>query len=198
MKNGVLITASLAFLSFCPATAGAADFFAWNDHAAPLDFRFGNHIDTHQQTAQRPNGELAGFLYVHFTGVTTRDGYRVATHDDCNRVSCSPGWTLFGKPRSATFLFHEMDDHPVFRVKRSDIPQPGTFVHFHAKGPSEESSGPGFLLAFLAIDRFCFVHHDAVNATAGATCSENGGVPVTPGIDVATHLNIVTSYPSES
>jgi hypothetical protein len=197
MKSRIVITAALAFLSLQPARASAADVFAWSNHTAPFDFRFGNEIDGHQQTTLRPNGELAGLLYVHFTGVTTRDGYRVATHDDCNLVSCSPGWTLFGKPRSATFLYHEMDDHPVFLVKRSDIPQPGTFVHFHATGPSEHASGPGFLLALFAVDRFCFIHHDGAGARAAATCAENGGAPVSPGIDVATHSNIVSSYPSE-
>jgi hypothetical protein len=39
---------------------------AFND--PPLDFLFGNHIDTHQQTHLLNNGDLRGNFYIIFTG----------------------------------------------------------------------------------------------------------------------------------
>jgi len=184
-----------AVLSLVTSTALATAFSAWNDHAAPLDFKFGNDIDGHQQSQLRRNGDLAGFLYVHFPGVTTADGYRVASHADCNAMSCSVGWTMLGKPRDAAFLYHDMDDHPVFLIDRSEIPQPGAFAHFHRVAPDHASSGAGYALQLVALDKFCFIHHEADMADASKTCQGNGGVPITPGLDIASHLNIVTSTP---
>ena len=196
MKRRMTIISAVAALFVGTGSAAAAGFFTWSDHAAPLDFEFGNEIDGHQQSQLRRNGELAGFLYVRFTGVTTADGYRVASHVDCNAMpGCSVGWTLLGKQRDAAFLFHDMDDHPVFLIDRSEIPQPGAFAHFHRVGPDHASSGSGYMLQLVAVDKFCFLHHEADQADASKTCLENGGVAVTPGIDVASHLNIVTSLP---
>ena len=42
---------------------------------------------------------------------------------------------MHGKPQAATFLYQPMHDHPVFLVSRPDIPQPGSYVHFHWYGP---------------------------------------------------------------
>jgi len=38
----------------------------------------------------------------------------------------------------------------------------------------------------------------ADSASTSKTCRENGGVAVNPGIDIATHLNIVASFPGQS
>ena len=195
MKRRMAVVSAAALLSLVASSAAAAAFCAWNNHAAPLDFKFGNDIDGHQQSQLRRNGDLAGFLYVRFTGVTTADGYRVASHADCNAMACSVGWTMLGKQRDAAFLYHAMDDHPVFLIDRSEIPQPGAFAHFHRVGPDHASSGSGYLLQLVAIDKFCFMHHEADMADAGKTCQENGGVAITPGVDIASHLNIVTSAP---
>jgi hypothetical protein len=187
--------AAAAALSLVTSSAAAA-MSAWNNHAAPLDFKFGNDIDGHQQSQIRKNGDLAGFLYVRFTGVTTADGYRAASHADCNAMpDCSVGWTMLGKKRDAAFLYHDMDDHPVFLIDRSEIPQPGAFAHFHRVGPDHASSGSGYLLQLVAVDKFCFIHHEGDMAETNKTCQENGGVVITPGLDVASHLNIVTSTP---
>jgi hypothetical protein len=51
------------------------------------------------------------------------------------------------------------------------------------------------VLQLTAVDRFCFVHHDAASASNARSCRDNGGVSVDPGIDIATHLNIVASRP---
>jgi hypothetical protein len=176
----------------------ATDIYPWRHHAAPFNFMFGNDIDTHQQTRTVTGGSLFGFFYVRFTGVVTKDRYGVATHVDCNAFAdCTVGWILHGASTNASFLYQVPPDHPVFLVARPDIPQPGAYAHFHWLGsqPPAGTSAEGYLLQLTAADRFCFVHHDAGVATSNRTCRENGGVNVDPGIDIATHLNIVTTRP---
>jgi hypothetical protein len=53
------------------------------------------------------------------------------------------------------------------------------------------------LLQFEAVDTFCFVHEDAAGFDERRSCKDptNGGTVVRPGIDIATHLNIVGSDP---
>lgn len=200
MKKLTLMLA-VAALSLLGATRAAAiDHYPWNNHAAPFTFLFGNDIDTHQQTHQLRDGSLWGFFYISFTGVVTKDGYRVATHVDCRAfTSCTVGWILNGQPRKATFLFQVPPDHPVFLVDRLTIPQPGGFAHFHWLDgmPPPGQSVNGYLLQLTAVDTFCFIHDGATAASASKnkTCLNNGGIEVDPGIDIATHLNIVTSFP---
>jgi hypothetical protein len=169
--------------------------YPWRNHAAPYDFLFGNEIDTHQQTRVKADDALSGFLYVHYTGETSADGLPIATHDDCAVAVCDVGWTIDGLPANATFLYHVEHDHPVWLVDRADIPQPGAYAHFHWVGAPPVAAGDarsGYLLELRAIGRFCFVHH----ATDGSgSCANRGGVAVVPGIDIATHVNIVASFP---
>lgn len=179
----------------------------WRDHAPPRDFLFGNHIDSHQQMTMNRNGDLRGFLYIAYTGELV-DGVPVARHCDANTPpqSCVTGWKLKGKPVYAQFLYHH-HDHPVWLVEdRTEVPQPGAYGHFHWVTPmnggndprasasdydplclaqtAEELMGtpicPGYLLELQALRRFVFEH---------------GGerIPVRPGLDIATHVNIVTS-----
>jgi hypothetical protein len=193
-----LIAGATLALSVCGA-AHAADLYPWRNHEQPFSFVFGNEIDTHQQTRLTRDGSLFGFFYIRFTGLRTKDHYPVATHVDCNaRPDCTVGWSLNGKPVSATFLYQTMEEHPVFLVNRADIAQPGSPSHFHWLGavmPMPRQTLDGFLLQLTAVDRFCFIHHGAGAATAAATCRQNGGINVDPGVDIATHLNIVTSAP---
>jgi hypothetical protein len=196
MKVSPLL-AALA-LSLSASAASAADLYPWRDHAHPFAFLFGNEFDTHQQSRQTRDGSLFGFLYVHLTGVITRDRYPVATHADCNAVpDCTTGWTLSGKRANGTLLYHAPDDHPVFLVARADIPQPGAHAHFHWLGPDPAAGArvSGYLLQLTAVERFCFIPHGAEAATGSRSCRENGGVNVDPGVDIASHLNIVTSQP---
>jgi hypothetical protein len=190
-------SAALALTTF--GSANAADLYPWRNHEPPFNFFFGNEIDTHQQTRVTRDGSLFGFFYIAFTGIQTKDHYPVATHVDCNAsASCTVGWTLNGKPISATFLYQTMEEHPVFLVNRADITEPGSPSHFHWLGavmPMPRQTVNGFLLQLTAVDRFCFIHHGAGAATAAATCRQNGGVNVDPGGDIATHLNIVASAP---
>lgn len=189
--------AGLALSLLAAGSAVAADLYPWRNHAPPFGFLFGNEIDTHQQTRRGRDGSLFGFFYVRFTGVVTKDRYGVATHVDCNSVSdCTVGWTLNGKPVNARFLYHVPTDHPVYLVARPDIPQPGAYAHFHWTGSEPFGpSVPGYLLQLTAVDRFCFIHHGAEIATGDRTCRENGGIAVDLGVDIATHMNVVTSYP---
>ena len=161
----------------------------WRDHAPPFDFLFGNHFDTHQQTRETVDGDLLGFLYVTFTGEVTADGFRVASHctDMTPRSQCVVGWILRGKPGVATFLYHGMD-HPVWLVEsRNDIPQPGGYSHFHWLGGPHDAEGlthgavfDGYFLELQAVDTFAFRH-------------SGEDLLVQPGLDLRTHLNIVTS-----
>jgi hypothetical protein len=190
-----LIALTIFVLSLLGAGSATA-FYPWRNHVAPFPFLFGNDIDTHQQTQLRIDGSLSGYFYIHFTGVVTKDGYPVATHVDCSARLCTVGWTLNGEPATATFLYHVDGDHPVFLVSRVDIPEPGAHAHFHWLGnmpATGETSG--YLLQLTAVDTFCFVHHGADDAQNGKTCRDNGGIAVKPGIDIATHLNIVTTFP---
>lgn len=200
MKKIALILAVVAVSILGTSPAIAVRDFPWKDHAAPFTFLFGNDFDGHQQTQQLPNGSLWGFFYISYTGVVTKDGYRVATHVDCSASAhCTVGWLLNGEPSKARFLFQVEHDHPVFLVDRLNIPQPGSHAHFHwINGmPAPVQSVDGYLLQLTAQDRFCFIHDQAtaVSARRNVTCIENGGIEVNHGIDIATHLNIVTSFP---
>lgn len=198
MRKLIAFFATTALFLSGGSVATATDLYPWRNHAAPFSFLFGNEIDTHQQTRHTRDRSLFGFFYVEFTGVVTRDRYRVATHVDCNANSdCTVGWTLNGRPVRATLLYHVEHDHPVFLVSRADIPQPGAHSHFHWLGgmPDMGQSVDGYLLQLTAVDKFCFIHHGAENATSDRTCRDNGGVNVDLGTDIATHLNIVTSAP---
>jgi hypothetical protein len=198
MNTTLRLLASLAIYVIATGTAIATDLYPWRNHAAPFGFLFGNEIDTHQQTRLTRDRKLFGFFYVHFTGVVTKDRYGVATHVDCNTVpDCTVGWTLNGQQVNATFFYHAMPDHPVYLVARPDIPQPGAHAHFHWLGsaPSLGQVVSGYLLQLTAVDRFCFIHHGAESASPDKTCRDNGGVNVDLGLDIATHVNIVTSRP---
>jgi hypothetical protein len=198
MKKLIMVLTTLALSLLGAGSATATNLYPWNNHAAPFNFLFGNDIDGHQQT-RLAEGNLFGFFYIKFTGATTSDGYRVATHVNCNTTSgCTVGWLLEGKPGQGIFLYEAQNDHEVFLVSRGDIPEPGAYAHFHWLGslPSAGQSSNGYFLQLLAVDKFCFFHMLPASINPGVTCEDNGGVAVNLGIDIATHVNIVTSFPS--
>ena len=139
-------------------------------------------------------------------------------------VNCVVGWNMRGIPANAEFLYHKGvngNDHPVWMVNRasaqlpgatlqvSAIPMPGSFTHFHwitttATDPraatvsadcDKNSAGEletrepsatgnvcqGWFLQLRGIREFAFQHGGEL-------------IPVMPGVDNATHLNIVTNY----
>lgn len=185
-------TIGLLILSLLSANAAFGEGLPWQDHNDPFNFMFGNHIDTHQQSMVMPSGELLGYLYIEFTGEYNQDGIPIAKHTNCNNelAECSVGWQWRGVPGQATFVYHEMGDHPIWLVNfRSDIPQPGGYSHFHWLGNPDESMGlveemvyEGYFLELTAKDTFAFKHG-------------NEEIVVTAGLDLATHLNIVSIFP---
>ena len=127
----------ILFSCMLNASSTMAAGYPWKNHAAPYNFLFGNDIGTHQQTKLAKNGELSGFFYIKLTGIDTSDGYPVATHVDCNATpGCTVGWIMRGESGAATFLYHMEHEHEVFLVNRADIPQPGSYAHFHWLGSS--------------------------------------------------------------
>jgi hypothetical protein len=205
MKRVSLYFAVIMMLNPFSDSAWAAEPGWQRDHASAFSFLFGNPIDSHQQSQLLDNGEILGFLYIVFTGEVTPEGYPVAHHcnEDTPSRDCVIGWFLHGKPGQATFLYHNAD-HPVWLVNsRNDILQPGSYAHFHwitdqstdprpvtdprcnAMTPEKLEPGstcPGYFLELRALKRFAFLH---------------GGerILVDPGVDIATHINIVASVP---
>jgi hypothetical protein len=114
----------------------------WRDHAAPFDFLFGNHIDTHQETNLKTNKDtgdpesLFGRFYIFFTGaIDPASGLPVARHprglasdgshdERCGiSVDCVTGWEMRGMPGAAKFVSHSGvngDDHPLWLVNRAE------------------------------------------------------------------------------
>lgn len=185
MKRIALLLAGVSLLlvgtGFRPATG-----YHWRDHATPFDFLFGNHIDTHQQSKIDGKDKLVGFLYIRFTGEYTEDGIPKAEHAKCAEVpdECTVGWVLKGIPISAVYMGHEHGQHPQWGVAADDLPRQPGYTHFHWLDQSEHADGltvgetyDGYLLKLTARETFFFEHH--------------GGFLVTPGIDYATHANIV-------
>ncbi len=157
---GLSVAALLLGAAVLSAPAGASGF-KWGDHAFPYTFLFGNHIDTHQETALEKDGELRGFFYIVFLDRdgdgavdTTEDGLPIAGH--CTKPEhypdCKVGWHISASPCieeingcTAMFLYHQ-HDHPVWLIgprmrtvheetflggSRVPIPQPGSPGHYH-------------------------------------------------------------------
>lgn len=211
---------TLAILIFNPwsFTALAADF-----QEAPYDFLFGNHIDTHQETKLKlKKGEpdsLKGFLYVIDTGKITDEGLPIYRHpsggpgEECGvSIDCEVGWKIKAKPGYAKFLYHRGvngNDHPVWMVNRVDIPQKGSFTHFHWITSTSTDLRP------VMVDGFCDKNNAGQLETQKPTAVDeyflgwfleikakmefafehgNEVIPVRKGDDNATHLNLVTNY----
>ena len=200
MRNPILLLLGAALGLSASTAALAEEMYPWRQHQRPFSFVFGNEIDGHQQTRQERDGSLKGYLFIHYTGVVTKDNYPVATHVDCNTAAdCTVGWKIEGEPSKAKLVLQPMNDHPVFWLGRADIPQPGSYAHFHWTGmtmPMPYLSVDGYLLQLTAVERFCFIHHGSEGAMGSASCRDNGGVKVNRGVDIATHLNIVTNDPA--
>lgn len=179
----------LLFLSLGTALSVTAIGLPWKDHQPPFDFVFGNHIDSHQQLQILPDGSLFGYLYISFTGETDENGIPFAQHKDCNKemTRCSVGWEVHGVPGQATFISHPVGDHPIWEVKRANIPAPGAYTHFHWLGWPEHAHDllttgdlvDGYFLQLTAKDTFIFKHG-------------NEQILVENGVDNATHINIVS------
>lgn len=156
----IMCTLALFALSLAGAAPAQAWLTDWSDHSWPLNYLFGNHLDTHQQTRLLSNGQLYGYFYIIYldedndgnTDIDPVSGLPLATHpresqgEICGQtVNCVAGWIMRGKQGNTKFLFHDGvnsgEDHPVWMANRADettaeglvsgIPQPGSFMHFH-------------------------------------------------------------------
>lgn len=208
-------------------TAGFSTVLAGDFQDPPYDFKFGNHIDTHQETKLKVDKDdnpasLSGFLYIYFPDVDPDpvSGLPVARHprgEDHDEVcgvdvDCVKGWDIKGVPSAAKFLYHSGvygDDHPVWRISRLDIPQPGSYTHFHWITTTSTDGGASSVqpdcdkqkasqletMAPDAINDICAGWLLEIKAKI-SFAFEHGGekIPVRPGIDNASHLNIVTNY----
>ena len=173
------------------ASQRSSEGYPWQNHDAPFDFLFGNHIDTHQQTKELGNNQLQGFFYIIFNG-NEKEGVPVATHGNCNMKpdDCTVGWKLRGIPVQATLIDDHGDHgegqhHPTWCIDEDDMPNQPGYTHFHWLGQPEHPGGltegdtyDGYILKLTATKTFFFKHH--------------GGFLVTPGIDYETHANVVT------
>ena len=225
-KYFALVIAVLFFSTgLSPAIAG--DF-----HAPPRDFLFGNHIDTHQETKLKldKNGEpesLSGFLYIWLPPNIEPDpisGLPIARHprgedhdEECGvDIDCVKGWNMDGVPADAKFLYHSGvngNDHPVWMLPRVDIPQPGSYTHFHWIAQDSTDPGAPTVPDPCNVDNASQLEQIVLPATTSAVnivcpgwllqikariafAFDHGGeiIPVRPGIDNATHLNLVTNY----
>lgn len=185
MKKLIIPVALLLSLAMA-AAAYAATGYPWNDHAAPYDYLFGNHMDTHQQSQEMGKDQLGGFFYIKFTGNEV-NGVPEAMHADCGKeaADCTVGWKLKGVYVAEATLYENPEHgHPIWCIEPDDMPQAPGYTHFHWEGDPEhagklEDKGySGYLLKLTAREQFYFKHH--------------GGFLVTPGIDTETHANVVT------
>ena len=178
--RGPTVVTVLVAMLFIVGTASAS--YEWRDHAAPFDFTFGNHIDTHQQAMQTGKSGLQGFLHITPGTMTNDDVVPIVTHGDCaaNPANCTVGWNISGKANTATYCGHQSGEHPAWAIDPGDMPRPRGYTHFHWLDVSPHHGGltpgedyDGYVLKLTAVDTFVFNHH--------------GEFLVTPGIDYETH-----------
>ena len=164
---------------------------------------------------------LKGFLYILDTGDTTAEGLPIYRHprgaeqgEECgvDPIDCVVGWKIKAVPGEAKFLYHRGvngNDHPVWMVNRVDIPQNGSFTHFHwitstSTDPrpvvengvcDKNNAGQLETKEPPAVDEYCFGWFLEIKAQMEFAFQHgNEVVPVRKGIDNATHLNLVTNY----
>jgi hypothetical protein len=186
-RQATLVLLGVLGVMFVVTAAGATEAYPWRDHAAPFDFEFGNHVDTHQQSLAE-DGILQGFFYITFTGETNAGSdLPIAQHGNCSAadVDCEVGWLWHGVTWSAEYCGHPADGgHPTWAIADADKYLKRGYSHFHWLNESEHAGGltvgrmySGYLLRLTAIDSFFFAHH--------------GGFATRPGIDRASHGNLV-------
>jgi hypothetical protein len=187
MKKTLLVIVSLGLMIIWVTPALAAGY-AWNNHASPFNYLFGNEIDTHQQSKSVGQGRLQGFLYIHYTGETI-NGIPVAEHTDCNSMpdACLVGWTFQGVKLDAQVMTADM--FPSFCTDAQTLARLPGYSHFHWIGDPMMGMDlvagqvvTGYLMRMVAQTTFYFRHHDTLTL-------------VTPGVDTVSHANIQACNP---
>ncbi len=188
----IVVLAVALFLTLGINSSAKAEGVPWNDHQEPFNFLFGNPIETHQSTIPILEGRLPGFLYITFTGEYTAKGEPIFRHstttDPENEVSV--GWQVRVVPTVATVVYNQVGVQPIWLIKdRNDLPQPSGFRHFRwLDGPMNAmdlnvgDAYGGYILEIMAKDTFILRHDSEL-------------VRIANGLDLATHTNVVTSFP---
>jgi len=117
--------------------------YPWRYHAEPMEFKFGNMIDSHQQSHLDSNGVLHGFIYIYDTGEDTVEGYPIAEKAHCPTGPCMVGWVIKGIKISATLV----NKSPrVWLIDSTDLPIEPGYSHFHWLGAPHSPGGPNGLI----------------------------------------------------
>jgi hypothetical protein len=174
----LMVLLVLALTGFQNVLADDTDLdtgYPWRNHAPPFNFRFGNMIDSHQQTMEVDGGLLSGFIYIYFNGETTSDGIPKAQRANCALQDCSVGWAIQGVPVRATLL----QKGPRFwYINSEDMPSQPGYTHFQWVGdprsPHDLVTGEeydGILMRRIAPQSFFWLGN--VDASGGHSGGES-------------------------
>ena len=132
LLTGFILVLLLAF-SASIAVADETDLdgeYLWNHHQAPYDYKFGNMIDSHQQSFVDKNGtRLKGFIYIHIIpGQDYAEGIPTADKAHCKTQPCTVGWLVKGVKVEAKLM---KKSPRIWLVNPGDIPNEPGYTHFH-------------------------------------------------------------------
>lgn len=169
--------------------------YPWQNHAPPYDFLFGNMIDSHQQTRLSKKDTIKGFIYIHYTGEYTEEGYPIAQKAQCPKEPCNVGWSVKGVKIDATLVCL---NPRTWLVDAGDLPREKGYTHFHWLGPPHSPHGhgpgeiteglivgqtyPGYLMKRVATSAFWWT---------GGENSSNPGHLVSVGLDPHSNITLV-------
>jgi len=156
--------------------------YPWQGHAFPLDFKFGNMIDSHQQSHLDSNGLLHGFIYIYDTGEDTDEGYPIAEKAHCPTGPCMVGWVIKGAKINATLV----NKSPrIWLVDPLDLPKEQGYFHFHWLGSPHSPGGPnglvvgqeyeGYLMRRIAKTSFFWLGGPGQGGSGGGCGGGSGG-----------------------
>ena len=190
-KTAFVLSGLLLLLLVSGVWAGDGGY-PWQNHLPPYDFRFGNMIDSHQQTKVNKQEKLQGNIYIHYTGEVTEDGYPIARKAHCPTEYCSVGWRVKGTKIEAKLMCLAPR---TWLVQPGDLPKEKGYSHFHWLGEPWSPNGQGhdgvgglvvgdtyegYLMKRTAVETFWWT---------GSEKSSNPGHLVVKGLD--PHSNIV-------
>ena len=182
LKKIFVLVAILAILMLPASSTVSADEsdddpYSWKDHQFPFDFPFENMIDSHQQSRILQPGKIHGFIYIHYTGVFTDDGYPMAERANCPVLQddCDLGWVINGVEVTATLV----NKGPrIWLINEADIPPGGGYTHFQWVGEPNSPSGlvvgqeyEGILLKRIAPEPFFWLGN--TNSGGGGGCGDH-------------------------
>ena len=155
--------------------------YPWLHHEFPMEFKFGNMIDSHQQSMIDGNQILHGFIYIYDTGTITDENILIAEKAHCKTGPCIVGWRIKGVQVQATLMnkspriwYVDPDLNPDLILK-----EPG-YSHFHwtgePKSPHDLEVGetyPGYLLKRVAVRTFFWLGGPGQAGQGSGGCSHD-------------------------